>query len=160
MTPPGCRIARWYCPRGHCTFSLLPESLCSHLPGTLEALETVVLGAEQARSQAVASEAYHPQAELPGALRWLRRRVLAVHKVLHLVKGLLPEVFGGCEPTLSAFSACLGIDQVLVRLRDLTAPCLGALPTPVGLCPRPRRYQGQTRVVQQRVGPVDLDPGG
>jgi hypothetical protein len=84
----------------------------------------------------------------------------AVDEVLVIVKGLLPEVFGGCEPTLAAFSACLGVDQVLVRLRDLVGPLLGDLPTPVGLCPRHRRPLALGSVVQQRVGPVYFDPGG
>ena len=29
--PAGTRIARWYCPQGHCTFSLLPDYLAARL---------------------------------------------------------------------------------------------------------------------------------
>jgi hypothetical protein len=29
------RIARWYCPEGHRTFSLLPDFLAAKLPGSL-----------------------------------------------------------------------------------------------------------------------------
>jgi hypothetical protein len=49
-SPPGTRIARWYCPRGHSTFSLLPDCLAARLPGTLAEVEEVVAGVEQARS--------------------------------------------------------------------------------------------------------------
>ncbi|MDE0442808.1 MAG: hypothetical protein OXL38_11875, partial [Gammaproteobacteria bacterium] len=34
-TPPGTRVARWYCPESHTTFSLLPDCLAARLPGTL-----------------------------------------------------------------------------------------------------------------------------
>ena len=33
--PAGTRIARWYCPQGHRTFSLLPDHLAARFPGTL-----------------------------------------------------------------------------------------------------------------------------
>jgi hypothetical protein len=35
VSPPGTRVARWYCPEGHCTFSLLPDCLAARLSGTL-----------------------------------------------------------------------------------------------------------------------------
>ena len=35
-TPPGLRVARWYCPEGHRTFSLLPDFLAARLPGLLD----------------------------------------------------------------------------------------------------------------------------
>jgi hypothetical protein len=62
--------------------------------------------------------------------------VQAVHATLHLLKGILPELFEGCEPTLGAFTARLGVDDVLVRLRQIAAPYLAFLPAPLGLCPR------------------------
>jgi len=49
-SPPGTRIARWYCPTGHCTFSLLPDCLSAHLLGTLAEVEAVVTTVEQANS--------------------------------------------------------------------------------------------------------------
>ena len=51
-TPRGCRVARWYCPESHMTFSLLPECLPARLPGTLRRLEEVVAEAERASSLA------------------------------------------------------------------------------------------------------------
>ena len=51
-TPRGTRIARWYCPQSHMTFSLLPDCFAARLPGTLRDLEAVVAVAEQAPSLA------------------------------------------------------------------------------------------------------------
>ena len=49
-SPPGTRVARWYCPEGHRTFSLLPDCLAARLSGTLSEVEAVVRAAEQAPS--------------------------------------------------------------------------------------------------------------
>jgi len=152
--PPGCRIARWYCRRGHCTISLLPECLASHLPGTLAELEAVVLTVEHAPNQEAASEQLRPEVELPGALRWLRRRVQGVRQFLWLVKGLFPALFAGCELSLSAFGERLGVEgPVLVVLREMAAPFLADLPTPVGFFPRRRRRRAGRGAHQQSTGP-------
>src|ERR1700687_5980458 len=45
--PPGTHIPRWYCPPGHCTFSLLPDHLAARFPGTLSEIEQVVATVEQ-----------------------------------------------------------------------------------------------------------------
>jgi hypothetical protein len=50
VTPPGTQIARWYCPAGHRTFSLLPDCLAARLSGTLAEVEAVVRAVEQAPS--------------------------------------------------------------------------------------------------------------
>jgi hypothetical protein len=42
ISPPGTLIARWYCPQGHRTFSLLPDCLAARLTGTLAEVESVV----------------------------------------------------------------------------------------------------------------------
>ena len=49
MSPPGTQIARWYCPQGHRTFSLLPDHLAARFPGTLSEIEQVVATVEQAQ---------------------------------------------------------------------------------------------------------------
>ena len=59
-TPRGTRIARWYCPESHTTFSLLPDCLAARLPGTLDEVETVVAAAEQAPSLSAAADALRP----------------------------------------------------------------------------------------------------
>jgi hypothetical protein len=156
-SPPGTLIARWYCPQGHRTFSLLPDCLAAHLPGTLAELEAVVGSVEQARSLEAACADLRLEIELPGVLRWVRRRVQAVHASLRLLKGILPELFEGCEPALGAFAARLGVDDVLVRLRQIAAPYLAFLPAPLGL--RPRRA-GRGEHDQGPQHPAGADPPG
>jgi hypothetical protein len=140
-------IARWYCRQGHRTFSLLPDCLAAHLPGSLAELEAVVGSVEQARSLEAACADLRLEIELPGVLRWVRRRVQSVHASLHLLKGILPELFEGCEPTLAAFSQRLGVAGALSALRQIAAPYLVFLPAPLGL--RRRRPGG---------GEYDLGP--
>ncbi len=81
-TLPGARVPRWYCRESHTTISLLADCLAARLPGTLDDLEAVVVAAESAKSQEdAANEVRCPSdddaIELPGALRWLRRRVVS-----------------------------------------------------------------------------------
>lgn len=152
-SPPGTLIARWYCREGHRTFSLLPDCLAAHLPGTLAELEAVVGSVEQARSLEAACTPLRLEIELPGVLRWVRRRVQAVHSALHLLKGVLPELFEGCEPTLGGFAERLGGDAVLVRLRQIAARYLAFLPAPLGLRPRRARGGEHDRAHQHAVGP-------
>ena len=49
-TPPGARVPRWYCRESHTTIGLLADCLAARLPGTLDALEAVVVVAEEAGS--------------------------------------------------------------------------------------------------------------
>lgn len=143
VSPPGTRITRYYCPEGHRTFSLLPDCLAARLTGTLAEVEAVVRIAEQASSLEVACDALRLDIELPGALRWVGRRVRAVHGVLHVLTGLLPEYFAGCAPTLAAFGERLEVADVLVALRGIAEEFLQLLAKPLGL--RPRRQPGGAR---------------
>ncbi len=121
-TPPGTRIARWYCPESHTTFSLLPDCLAARLPGTLDALEAVVVAAEGARSQEeAANELRRDAVELPGAMRWVRPRVRLVHNVLARVIGLIPDRLAGCAATMGAVRERLKSDSALMKLRGLVA---------------------------------------
>jgi len=43
VKPHGARVARWYCPESHRTFSLLPDCLASRLSGSLGEIEAVVI---------------------------------------------------------------------------------------------------------------------
>ena len=86
-TPRGAKVPRWYCRESHTTIGLLADCLAARLPGTLDALEAVVVAAEEAGSlEAAANEVRCPEdddaIELPGALRWLRRRLDLVYDVL------------------------------------------------------------------------------
>ncbi len=151
--PPGTRIARWYCRRGHCTFSLLPDCLSARLPGTLAEVEAVVGRVEQARSLEAACSGLRIEIELPGVLRWVRRRVQAIHAALNTIKGLMPERFAGCEPLLGAFAEHLGVEGVLPVLRSIAASYLPSLPAPLGFSPRPSQGGEPNRSHQHPAGP-------
>src|SRR6516225_9344398 len=82
-TPSGLRIARWYCPEGRRTFSMLPDFLAARLPGLLASIEDSVAVASSAKSiEAAADTLRGPDVSLPGAVRWLRRRIRAVRTAL------------------------------------------------------------------------------
>lgn len=141
-TPPGTYIARWYCSRGHCTISLLPDHLAARFPGTLAEIERVVdaVEARPASLQACADALRPDPVSLPSATRWLRRRLALVRPLLLLAVTLL---------ALPAASA-LGVGalrqhlrlqttqlSVLERLRALLQPHLPVLGAPVGFGQRP-----------------------
>ena len=151
--PEGCWIARYYCRAGHTTFSLLPEFLCSRLTGALAKVEAVVAAVEASPTQEAASEVVRPAVQLPGALRWLRRRTRLVHAGLAAAIGLLPELLAGCEPTVTSVRSALGAEVALVCLRDRAAQHLGHLPPPLGFGPRPLRRRPSPTALQQEAGP-------
>ena len=109
--------------------------------------------AEQAPSQEMAVEGLRLDIELPGVLRWLRRRIQPVHLALHLLRGLMPELFATTWPTLFSFRACLGGEAVLLALRDIAAAHLHVLPPPLGFRPPPSRGADPQGHLQHRVGP-------
>jgi hypothetical protein len=133
LTPPGVRIARWYCPEGHRTFSLLPDFLAAKLPGLLESIEDTVVAASSAKSMEAAADALRgPDVTLPSALRWLYRRVQAVKAVVDAVSRL---VLGRGNSTAMWESVTrIDLDQhVLLGLRRSLPPqFLNSLPAPLG----------------------------
>ena len=69
-TPRGQRIARWYCPEGRRTSSLLPDFLAARLPGLLASIEHSITVAWSAKSMEAAADALRgPDVSLPGAVR-------------------------------------------------------------------------------------------
>lgn len=58
---------------------MLPDCLAVRLSGTLAEAEAVVCAVEQATGLKAACEGLRPDIELPGVLRWVRRRVQTVH---------------------------------------------------------------------------------
>ena len=154
MSPPGTRIARWYCPQAHCTFSLLPDHLAARFPGTLHEIEEGVTAVEQARSlEAAADRLRSDDVTLPSAVRWVRRRVAAVRRLLTIVIGLFPQLLLGCAPTLSALRERLATDEVLVVLREVGELHLQALAPPLGLKPPSYRRTERYHRFQQHMGP-------
>lgn len=145
-------MARWYCPTGRRTFSLLPDCLAARLTGTLAEVEAVVRAAERAPSLEAACGVLRLDIELPGALRWVHRRVQAVHASLHVLRGLLPEHFAGCEATVAGFGERLGVAEVLVALRAMAEALLPVLSKPLGFCPRRAPGGGRRGARQHCVG--------
>lgn len=153
-TPAGTRIARWYCPRGHKTFSLLPDHLAARFPGTLAEIEQVVATVEAAPSLAACVDKLRPDpVTLPSALRWIRRRLTPVRALLPRVVSLLPELFTDTPALITSMRKLLGADALLVPLRCTLSPQLHALARPLGFayrvsCPAPRPGG-----VQHNIGP-------
>jgi hypothetical protein len=145
VTPRGLRIARWYCPEGHRTFSLLPDFLAARLPDLLDSIEESVTVAHSAKSLEAAADLLRgPDVGLPGATRWLRRRVQSVRAALAAVTRLVPMLPAGID-----------IDErhFLRRLRrSLPTTVLANIPAPLGF--EAFRWAGRTRDgVQQDEGP-------
>jgi hypothetical protein len=148
-------IARWYCRDGHVTFSLLPDCLASRLSSTLAAVEQVALAVEQrTRSIEAVAATLRPDIEVQGAVRWVRRRVVAIVTALKVLKGLQPDVFGGVEATLGGVRAALGVkvDEVLPAVRASAGAQLRGMPPYVGLGHRHRGGKRGQRKLQQGAG--------
>jgi hypothetical protein len=113
----------------------------------------VVVAVEAAPSLEAASETVRPDIELPGALRWMRRRVRLVHAGLAAAIGLLPGLLAGCKPTVVSLRSTLGAENVLVFLRRAVPTHLAALPPPLGFGPHPLRRRPSSTAIQQETGP-------
>jgi hypothetical protein len=153
VNPPGTRVPRWYCPEGQRTFSLLADCLAARLTGSLQELEEVVVAVEQAQSREGAADVLRGDIELPGALRWIRRRFKPVQAALTLLLGLFPDLLRGCQPTVSAFRQWFGVDFVLPRLREIADVQLPRLPPPLGFRPPLPRGGEPKKCHQHQVGP-------
>jgi hypothetical protein len=129
--------------------------LAARLPGTLAEVEAVVSAVEQADSVEAACADVRLEIELPGVLRWARRRVSAILAALNTLKGLMPERFAGCAARLGAFAEHLGVAELLPALRAIAAAYLAFLPSPLGFCPWPGRGGEPARAPQH---PVGADP--
>jgi hypothetical protein len=153
-TPAGTLIARWYCPQGHRTFSLLPDHLAARFPGTLSEIEQVLITVEQAKSVEAAADALRSDpVTLTSAVRWVRRRVVPVRALLTILVGLFPQVLLGCTPSIGALRGRLSCAQVLLLMRELAQFHLQALAPPLGF--RHPAYAGGKHQsnIQQRMGP-------
>lgn len=153
-SPPGTKIARWYCRKAHCTFSLLPDCLAARFPGTLGEIEAVVAAVEQASSiEAAADRLRRDDVTLASAVRWVRRRLVPVRRLLRTVIGLFPQRLRGSAPTIASVRAALACDGVLFALREVACLHLPALGSPLGF-KRPADGSGERRQrLQQNMGP-------
>ena len=130
-------MARYWCPREGASISVLPAFLAARMRGTLDAVEAAVHAVEQTGSLTAAVEQVHP-ADAPRAIgsvcarRSIGRRLCAVRAALLAVVTLMPERLTGIAPTITALRQALGVERVLVTVRAIIEPHLGALPTPLG----------------------------
>ena len=131
------------------TFSRLPDCLAARLPGTLREAEDAVAAAEVAGSLTEAADAVH----LPGAMRWLVRRVRAVHRNLAAVRGLWPDRFLECPARVGAFRDRLRTEAVLVGLRAACEGQLAQLAPPLGFCPDASAAGTDPEAIQHGTGP-------
>jgi hypothetical protein len=120
--PSGVRVARWYCPQGHRTFSLLPDFLAARLPGLLvEVEEAIIVAARSPSIEAAAASMRGLEVSLPAAIRWLRRRLGPVQRAVQVLRDTDPEM------------AVVAGDGDLTRLRlHLNDEVLARLPPPLG----------------------------
>lgn len=125
------RVARWYCAKAQMTFSLLPDSMCAGMGGSLDEAERAVSLSEEVGVEEAAMGLRVDVVELPGALRWLRRRRLGVHAALLALITALPGRLGPVAE-IEAVRAVLNVPRALVALREIGATHLQVLPTPLG----------------------------
>jgi hypothetical protein len=145
------RIARYYCPTAHETFSLLPDCLASRFPGDLDDLERVVTHVDAATSIEAAADVLRPDIVLPSAVRWVRRRLTLMRATLLAVVTLLPDLLCG-DAHLQAVRAALATDHALVSLRARAAILLSALPRPLGFAHPNRRLHARRATRQHHMG--------
>jgi hypothetical protein len=125
------RVARWYCAKAQMTFSLLPDCLCARIGGSLDEAERVVSLSDSIGVEKVAMGLRVDAVQLPGALRWLRRRRVGVHAALLALITALPGQLG-LVAEIDAVRSVLNVQRVLVALREIGAVHLQALPAPLG----------------------------
>ncbi len=150
------RVARWRCPEARETFSLLPDCLSSRLEGSLDETEQVVMRVEVSRSVERAAASLRPEIDLPGAVRWVRRRLQGVRAALVTLITLLPGQLGEVAQ-LHAVREFLGAERCLVALREIGAVHLRELPGPVGF--RPPVPKGRRRGRGHQHGTGNDPPG-
>jgi len=150
--PDGAKIARWYCADGHMSFSLLPDCLASRLSGSLIEVEDVLTEIENSPSQEAAADNIRIDIMLPGALRWLRRRIFLVKASLSMLIKLLPGLFADCNPSILSFRSVLNVDYVLPELRQVAGSYLPVLPPPLGFGPLPEAKKSKKSCRQHSTG--------
>jgi hypothetical protein len=150
--PDGAKIARWYCADGHMSFSLLPDCLASRLSGSLIEVEDVLTKVKNSPSQEAAADYIRIDILLPGALRWIRRRIFLVKASLCMLIQMLPGLFADCHPSILCFQSVLNVDYVLPQLREVASPYLQILPPPLGFGPRPETKKLKKSHFQHKTG--------
>lgn len=149
------RVARWYCRAAHMTFSALPDCMSVRLVGSLDQVEEVAVAAESVGIERAAAD-LRPEIELPGVMRWIRRRRDGVRAALLALITAMPGRLG-MVPEVRAVRGVLGSERALLALREIGADRLPTLPYPLGFG-RPRRRGAEREPkLQHETGP---DPPG
>lgn len=151
-SPEGMRVARYYCPRGQMTFSLLPDCLCARLGGSLDEAEEAVVSAEERGVAAAVRDLRVDQCELPGAVRWLARRRRGVKAALVVLMTAMPGQLGTVAEVRS-MREILGTGRALVALREIAAEQLAVLPAPLGFCRGAAAVAKGDQALQHPTGP-------
>ena len=124
LLPARLRVARWYCPEGHRTFSLIPDFLACRMPGLLFWIEESIITACSAKSREAAADILRgPDVTLPSAVRWLRRRINSVRASLDAVRQSVPDI---SRISFDAGSVLIGLR------RSLSPQILSEIPAPLG----------------------------
>ena len=134
------------------SFSLLPDCLASRLSGSLIEVEDVLTEVENSPGQEAAVDNIRVDILLPGALRWIRRRIFLVTASLSMLIELLPKLFADCHPSILSFQSVLNVDYVLSELRQVASSYLPVLPPPLGFGPRPETKKLKKSHFQHKTG--------
>jgi hypothetical protein len=137
---------------GHTTFGLLPDCLCSRLKGSLNDVESVIVDVESSSGQEKAADNIRMDIDLPGALRWIRRRIKLVQFSLAMLIDLMPSFFSGCHPSILSFRGVLCVESALPELRSIASLYLHILPPPLGFGPRPGSKKYKKNHFQHETG--------
>jgi hypothetical protein len=139
------------------TFSLLPDCLSSRLCGSIDDAERAVVASESMGVEAAAQALRVEEVELPGALRWLRRRRRGVRAAVLALLTAMPGRLGTVAE-VRAIRAVLGSERALVALREIGADQLHALPPPLGLRPWGAARAEREACFQHQTGPDPPSP--
>jgi len=150
--PHGTKIARWYCADGHMSFSLLPDCLASRLSGSLIEVEDVLSKVKNSPGQEAAADHIRIDILLPGALRWIRRRIFLVKASLRMLIQLLPGLFADCHLSILCFQSVLNVDYALPELRAVASSYLPVLPPPLGFGPLPEAKKSKKLISNTQRG--------
>lgn len=146
--PSGIKISRWYCSKGHTTFSLLPDCLSARLPGTLLEVEVLLNKVQDSPSQEAVADKIRDDIELIGALRWVRHRLFLVQMTLNMLIDLVPDLPKNFIPKISCFQQFFDVQFVLPVIRGYVSSHLQILPPPIGFasCPKKKKNRFQHKM--------------
>lgn len=132
------KVARYYCPESHRTFSLLPDFMAARTPGTLRQFECAAAAMEQGATALEAARETRPGYPVcdNGMRAWARRRQRAVACCLALLASLLADP-AGCALTVLDVRERLGAECALEAARGVfdANGTLRQSPHPAGFLP-------------------------